>query len=54
MNDRSDQLEPKVGDENRGLAMLLAVIAVLFFVLLGSGLRRRQGLTSFKPHPQTE
>jgi hypothetical protein len=37
MNDRNDQLEPEVGHENRGLAILLAVVAVLFFVLLVAG-----------------
>ena len=34
MNDRNDQMEPKVGDQNKGLAILLAVVALLFFVLL--------------------
>jgi hypothetical protein len=27
-------MEPKVGDQNKGLAILLAVVALLFFVLL--------------------
>jgi hypothetical protein len=34
MNDRNDQMEPKVGDQNKGLAILLAVVGLLFFVLL--------------------
>jgi hypothetical protein len=37
MNDRNDQMERKVGDQNRGLAILLAVVALLFFVLLVVG-----------------
>lgn len=34
MNDRDDRLEPKVGDENRGTAIFLYVVGLIFLVLL--------------------
>jgi hypothetical protein len=34
MNDRNDQMERKVGDQNKGLAIMLAVVGLVFFVLL--------------------